>query len=250
VLEAKGNRELTSGDVAVQVYADQLKSLASLTADASLLVVDDVDKLPALLKAAGATFDLADNNLLAAKQKMILVGENQLGENDPAIETLQALARGGASVLVLKQTVAPRLWKYDCTMRDVTGYTFAADHPLLRHLPIEAWSTLLNDPPRQAALSLPADEPALAIVHSPIEAKRINVAPLDSLLVSRTIGDGRLVFCQLPLNDAATDARQQQLLVNLIEYARTRPQPTPPLADVVVTKTQKQSGAVSEVYGR
>ncbi|CAN5476293.1 hypothetical protein BH10PLA1_BH10PLA1_06560 [soil metagenome] len=250
VLEAKGNRELTRGDIAVQVYADQLKSLASLSAGSSLLVVDDVDKLPALLKAAGATFDRADNNLLTAKQKIILFGENQLGDKDPAIEMLQALARGGASVLVLKQTAAARVWKYEYSMRDVTGYTFAADHPLLRHLPTEAWSTMLNDPPRQPALSLPVGEPALAVIHSPVEAKTVSIAPSDALLVTRTIGDGRLVFCQLPLNDAATDARQQQLLVNLIEYARTRPQPTPSQAEAVSRTKQKLPSAVSEVYGR
>jgi len=250
VVEANGIRELTSGESAVHAYADQLKDLATLTAADRLLVIDDESKLPALLNTAGAAFDRADDAPITATAKTIIVGENKLGENDPAIETLQAFARGGANVLVLKQTRAPRLWHYECADRDVTGYALDADHPLLRHLPAEAWSSLLSDSPRQVALSLKADEPALAVVHSPFESQGVNVAPLDALLLTRSIGTGRLVFCQLPLSDAATDARQQQLLVNLIEYARTPPQPTPPREEFVVPKKQKLQDTVSDIYGR
>ena len=227
---AGDGRLLTEGRHTVHLFPDELASLKALTTDTPLLVIDDARGLPATLTAAGVGFERADALAAAAAggRPVVVVGQDRLADHDPAAGVLPAIARDGASVLVLRQHAAARVLQYDVVARDASGYTIAIDHPLLRHLPAEAWAGLLAAHARQPALALPADEAALELVHSPLEVPGVPSVPLDVLLMTQTVGRGRIVFCQLPLDEAATDARQQRLLLNLIEYARTRPQPTPP----------------------
>ena len=248
---ANADREISSGNVPVRLFPDRLADLAAVTVDIPLLVIDTEQGLPAALKAAGVKFDRADDltGLATANQKLIVVGENRLAADDPAAAAIQALARGGASVLVLRQTAGPRVLQYDVAERDVAGYVINTDHALLRHLPADAWKTLLADPSRQPTLAVSKDRAALELVHSPIEAATVTAAPLDVLLLSESVGDGREVFCQLPLDHVATDARQQQLLINLVEYAKTRPQPTPPRAERLAAVKKPGETVKSQILG-
>jgi hypothetical protein len=251
IVQANADRELATGTTTVHVFPDQLNELAALTADTPLLVIDAAGALPAVLKAAGAKFDHNEDlsGLAATTQKIIVIGENRLSAEDPAAAALQALARGGASVLVLRQSAAVRVLQFERADRDVSGYTVADEHPLLRHLPVEAWKSFLAEPVRQPALAMPKDLAAVELVHGPVEAETVTSAPLDVLLMTQTLGAGRVVFCQLPLDQPAADARQQQLILNLIEYAQTRPQPTPSRAERSIVQKKSARDKKSNIYG-
>jgi hypothetical protein len=244
-----GDKELAKGETPVRLYPEQLADLAAMTAETPLLVIDTETALPATLKAAGVKFDRHDDlsGLAAANQKVIVVGAAKLAADDPAAAAVQALARGGASVLVLRQTSGPKLMEYELAERDVTGYAVEADHPLLRHLGVDAWKSLLTG--RQPAIQLPADHAALELIHSPVEAEAVTSAPLDVLVMTQTLGSGRIVYCQLPLDRPASDARQQQLLINLIEYAKTRVQPTPSRAERIADKKKPATEKTQKIIG-
>lgn len=220
-------RELSTVRRSVFVYPDDLSTLKDLVADRPLLVVDDADRLPALLRRADARFGHAADmsSLLNATEPILIIGEGKYDPDHAA--TLVALAERGATVIVLRQREGVRVLQYERVMRDAEGYAIETSHPLLRHLAPEGWRSMLQDHPRHPALAIPDDEAALQIIHSPIESGTARPGALDALLLTRSTGTGRLVLCQLPLDQPLTDARQRQLLINLLEYARTRPQPTP-----------------------
>ncbi|MCX5660572.1 MAG: hypothetical protein NTW19_12735 [Planctomycetota bacterium] len=75
-------------------------------------------------------------------------------------------------------------------------------------------------------MQLPIDEPALELIHWPREAPGKEPVPIDALLVTKSVGRGRMVICQLPLGPWESDPRSQLLLANSVSYLLTRPEPT------------------------
>ena len=98
------------------------------------------------------------------------------------------------------------------------------EHPLAAHFELIAPAAEL----KVKALRLPVDEPALEIAFWPREVRSEEPAPIDALLVSKTIGRGRVVLCQIPLGPWESDPRSQLFLADALDYLLSRPEPTPP----------------------
>ena len=118
-------------------------------------------------------------------------------------------------------------------------------HPLLSGLPREA----LDSSNRRAdadtrAIRLPKDEAVLEIGYWPRESAGREPPPIDALILTRTIGAGRLVLCQAPLDRWHDDPRSRIFLRNALDYFLTRPEPTPrpserPTGDAFAPRTSR-----------
>jgi hypothetical protein len=74
---------------------------------------------------------------------------------------------------------------------------------------------------------------------------------IDSILLSKSVGRGRMVLCQLPLGKWQSDPRSQMFLRNAMDYLLTRPEPTlrpselrrqPPAKEQIVTTPEILTG--------
>ena len=53
-------------------------------------------------------------------------------------------------------------------------------------------------------------------------------APIDALVLTKTLGKGRIVLCQVPLGPWESDPRSQLFLVDALDYLASPVVPTPP----------------------
>lgn len=221
---------LAQGKRTIHLFPHRLASLKQYTRGFGLAVWDDPEGLPAALAAAEVPHKRIDghSDLLMRKPELVLVGPHQLTAAGHA--ALCNLARAGSSVLIFDQPQLDRLGELELLSRPVpTALRWREDHPLLRGLSTADLSSILEDRDTVSALQLPADAPVLALAHWPTEATGWVVAPRSALLAVQTLGEGRIIYCQLPLGDWLHDPRSQRLLVNALDYMRTQPGPTPSL---------------------
>lgn len=173
--------------------------------------------------------------------------EGHLSADSTAQHRLRRLARSGANVLILDQPGLDNIVGLPRVQRaPPEAFTWRQRHPLLRQLDEKARSAWLHrpaQPPAQApplvgAIKLDPDEPGLVVAGWPEElAGAAKQAPRYGAVVTRTLGEGRLVFWQSRLDDWGADPRNQQLLLNAVDYLLTEPAPTPPPAQRQPEKT-------------
>ncbi|HEX4056415.1 MAG TPA: hypothetical protein VHX86_19310 [Tepidisphaeraceae bacterium] len=231
VRQHEGGKELGGGDLSVQLFPrDMLSGLVRRLNGKRLAVWDSSGLLSHVLKSAKVAFvDTKDGSgLVLTRYDIVLVGGDVLGTSLFAQQPLLDQARAGASVMVFaQQKSSVDLFGYALDDRKMPSrLNWRMDHPLFagfERADLESW---LHDSPDALALRLPADEPALEIAWWPREVPGTEPVPLDALVISKSIGAGRIVLCQLPLGDWSTDPRSQLLLSNAIDYLLTRPEPT------------------------
>jgi hypothetical protein len=90
---------------------------------------------------------------------------------------------------------------------------------------LKSW--ILGDAPELLPIELPADEAALELAYWPPEIAATVPVPIDAMIAVKSVGSGRIVFCQLPMGDWTSDPRSQLFLYNALNYLSTRPEPTP-----------------------
>ncbi len=226
---------IARGIAPIEVYPDDLLAgLAQRMARKQLLVWDLPDhashgaRLPALLKRSGVRHTVVANDaqLQFVHPDIVLVGADRLGKEVQDQAALLNLAKGGASVLILRQTQPASLAGYPLSRRTAPAkWAWQADHPLARHLRLSTGSDMGNE---AWAVQLPADEPALEIAWWPRELSGKKPAPLDALVLTKTLGKGRIVLCQVPLGAWESDPRSQLFLVDALDYLASPVVPTPP----------------------
>lgn len=231
--ERATGKELETGDVPLHVFPDDvMEGVAGRMKDKRLVVIGGDDAgLSARLRAAevphttlAAAADLALN-----RPDIVLVGRDVLGESPFEQSPLLAQASAGASVMLFRQSRPPKVAGYRLARREVPrSLEWRPEHPLFAGAGGEQLDDLLRDGAEVLAVRLPADEAALELAWWPREVKGEEPAPMDALVVTKSIGAGRLVICQLPLGDWEDDPRAQLLLAGALDYLLTRPQPTPP----------------------
>jgi len=222
--------EIERGEIAIHVFPDDLMSGASQRIGHKRLIVWDLPSgLPEVLNRARVPFTriASADRLQAVDADMLLVGPQAVG-NSPFVQTpLIRLAEAGTSVMVFRQDGPSTLLGYDLATRDVPrGLEWRADHPLLNNFQPDDLQSWLKGRSSLAVVRLPADEPALEIGHYPREVAGAPPAPIDAVLLSKSVGAGRLVLCQLPLGDWQADPRSQIVLRNAIDYLLSPPQQT------------------------
>ncbi len=226
---------IARGSVPVEVYPDDLLAgLAQRMAGKQLLVWDLPEKaaqaapLSALLKRSGVkhTVITGDAQLQFVHPDIVLVGADRLGTGVQDQAVLLNLARSGASVLILRQTQPASLAGYPLSRRTAAAkWAWQADHPLARHLSLSTGPDMGSE---AWAVQLPADEPALEIAWWPRELSGNKPAPIDALVLTKTLGKGRIVLCQVPLGAWESDPRSQLFLVDALDYLASPVVPTPP----------------------
>ena len=231
LVAANDGHELETGDVPINVFPDDLSAHLPNALDGKTLAVwDEPQGLPALLDRAKVHYTRvkAAGDLQMSDADVVLVGANMVGDSPFAQSPLAGLAESGASVMVFMQSEPPLLIGYPLQLRDVPQkLQWREDHPLLRNFEpddLQSWTSGVR---QFRCVQLPADEPALEIGYYPREVPGDAPAPIDAVLLTKTIGKGRIVLCQLPLGDWVTDPRSQILLRNALDYLVSRPQPTP-----------------------
>jgi hypothetical protein len=231
LLDRNSGRELEAGSVALNVFPDDLTTdLARRLGDKRLVVWDKPSGLPELLDHARVPFTRIDSSdrLQVMRPDVLLVGPSIIGDSPFDQAPLAGLAENGTSVMIFRQSRPASLAGYPLGRRDaIAALSWLSDHPLLNGFEpkdLESWT---REERTLGIIQLPADEPALAIGFYPPEVAGSRPAPLDALLLTKSVGTGRLVLCQIPMGEWETDPRSQMLLRNSIDYLLTRPQPTP-----------------------
>jgi hypothetical protein len=229
---AEGREELHAGEAEIHVYPrDLLASVAGRLEGLRIAVLDEGQGLPAVLAAANVPHQRVAHasELQFARVDLLLVGPDRIDATPFAQSALVAQASAGAGVIVFIQNRVPRLTDYGVARRPVpASLEWRREHPLLEGFRLEDLQSWLAAGPDLRPIQLPPDEAALEIAYWPPEAPGDEPGPVDALLVSRSIGQGRLVLCQIPLGDWKKDPRSQKFLANALAYSATRPEPTPP----------------------
>jgi len=225
---------LETGEVPLHLFpADLTSDWPKRVGDRKLAVWDAPDGLPRTLAAAKVPFTRVDGLAgVMDRPNLILVGPDRIDDSAFVQGPLVNLARAGSSVAVFEQKRPSVLAGYTVTRREAAlapGVRFRTGHPLFAGLDeadLARWIT--GDAGTLWPVQLPADEPALELAYWPREVAGEQPAPIDALLVTKSLGRGRIVLCQLPLGPWDEDPRSQLFLGNLMSYLATRPEPTPP----------------------
>lgn len=231
LVAANDRHELEAGDVPINLFPDDLSArLPDILDGKTLAVWDKPQGLPALLDRAKVRYTLAKSpsDLQVSNQDIVLVGMSVIGESPFDQTPLAGLAESGASVMIFLQPGPATLMGYPLQPRDVPlKLQWREDHPLLQNFEPDDLQSWMAGVRQFRCVQLPADEPALEIGYYPRETPGIMPAPIDAVLLTKSVGKGRIVLCQLPLGEWVTDPRSQILLRNAMNYLLTRPQPTP-----------------------
>jgi hypothetical protein len=256
VTEIESKKQLQSADVAIQgIPRGGLKDSAGLYKDKKVVVVDRAEGLSKMLKGEGekaliehqrvgsiSDIDWTTPDVIIVGPEMLpmdggagRVGSTTVGGQQELLER----ARGGASVIILAQKAPGVVAGYGLGLHAVRmPLEMVEAHPLVQGFTrdeLQGWAAEAADDGAIAAIQLPANEAAQEVLYWPAEAGVHPPAPLDALIVTRTMGAGmkagRIVYVQLPMRDWDEDPRVMMLLANLLDYCATRPQPTPAPAD-------------------
>ena len=221
-----------SGDLPIFAFPTDIADRAATRVRGKQVVVwDRPQGLPGMLERlhVSHTVVTSGEQLALMRPDILLVGADAIGKSPFEQSPLLSLAQSGVSVMIFRQTVPLRLMGYDLVSRNRPAkMQWRGEHPLLLDLEPQDLQSWTDDAASVMALQLPADEPALEIGYYPREVPGARPAPIDAILLSKTVGKGRFVLCQIPLGDWNTDPRSRILLSNALDYLSTRPQPTPP----------------------
>jgi hypothetical protein len=188
--------------------------------------------LARVLDAAGVrcTAIQRPSDLPLTTADIILVGPDRIEAGAFVQSPLLNQAEAGANVLMFAQSHPRILAGYNLLRRAAPKrLDWRETHPLLEGFqPEDLQSWLTGQSNDVWAVQLPADEPALEIGYWPRETPGREPVPIDALLLTKAVGKGRIVLCQIPLGPWGSDPRSQLLLRNALGYLATRPEPTPP----------------------
>ncbi len=232
LLDRATGKELEAGEVPIHVFPDNLLAgVAGRFKGKRLVVISGEDaRLSTSLATAEVAHDAVNTpaDLALDRPDVVLVARDALGPSPFEQSALLAQAKAGAGVIVFRQSRPRAVVGYRLARRAAPkSLKWREQHPLFADVPGQRLDALLRDGAEAIAIQLPADEPALELAWWPRESAGTEPAPIDALVVSKSVGAGRLVLCQLSLGDWDDDPRAQLLLANALDYLLTRPEPTP-----------------------
>jgi hypothetical protein len=232
---------LTSGKSVINLFPNDIfKELPSRLMKEKIAVLDKTGNLAAFLRKANISFKMISrlSELELSRSDLVLVAEYEIEKTSFSSNVLVDLADRGTGVLVFRQTRCEKLMGYPVNRRDIPRrFEWRADHPLLTRLePEDLASWFRGNRDAQWAIGLPTDEAALEIVWWPRVSPGTEPVPIDALLVSRRVGKGQVVLCQIPLGNWQSDPRSQLFLAGAMDYLLLRPEPTPRPSDRVKAK--------------
>lgn len=235
-----GGKELDRGSVPIVIFPRNLmEGLAHRIGSSRVAIWDEKGDLAKALNDAKAPFHrYTDASRLGfAQADAILVGADTLEPSPFDQSPLFSLAQAGASVMIFRQSRCQDLGTYPVVRRTApANFDWMLDHPLLRGMDANLLKSLTARFNQFLPVRLPPDEPALTIGAWPREVATASPVAVDALLASKSIGKGRVVFCQVQLGDWQEDSRSQIFLMNAIDYLLSLPAPTPRPSDRPTTR--------------
>jgi hypothetical protein len=234
VRSGKGDAVLQTGQIPVHLFPTGLiTDHARAAAEKRVVVFDGGSQIAAFLREAKLSPTRVDkpSRLGLLDPDILFVGPNESSRG--VDEAVMTLVRNGCSVFVFAQPAGTRIHGWAFSPRATpSAFVWDAEHPLFRGLSASDLQSLVTaGGDRLVGVQMPVDAPAIALASWPSEIpgnKDLATTPTDCLIVTQTLGRGRLVLCQLPLPDWSSDPRMQILLNNALSYLLTRPEPTPP----------------------
>jgi|GEM_PF-2152374 len=225
-------KSISKGKLDIYLYPDNLLAgLAKRIGNRQLVIVDD--KLPAMLAEHDVPHRRAKHlaTLAAGTDDLVIVGPDRIDDTPFIQQPLIGLAEGGASVCILRQADAATLAGFPVVRRDAAvAPTWRKRHSLVAAFDPSVITSWFDDVKVSGhdfhAVRLSADAPALEVVHWPYEVEHAEPTSVDALLLTQTRGRGRIVVCQLPLDNWSDDPRSQLWLTSTINYLLSQPQPT------------------------
>ncbi len=226
-----GGKELDHGETPIEIFPSSLlDGLNRRIGRSRIAVWDNGEGLSGALDQAKAAYTRVTNlsKLAFLRPQAVLVGSDMLDDSPFTAGPLIELAHAGASVMFFYQGRSDTVDGYDLVRRNApVRLEWLADHALLRGMDATMLKSIAGAAESFLPVRLPADEPALAIAAWPREVPGTAPVSIDALLVSKAVGKGRIVICQLPLTEWTKDPRAQLLLVNAMDYLLSPPEPTP-----------------------
>jgi len=220
---------LAGGDIAVHIWPKSvLGDFTQRYAGRKVVLIDPQNSLQPTLSAAGIKAERVVDaaNIALLKPDVLIIAPQALPASSYAQPDLAALARSGVQVAVFAQTAPRALAGFTAESGDAAGdLTWRIDHPLLHNLDAEALNHWVQQ--NRPYVQLPAGTAALEIGWQKPAVESDLPSPMRALLLTQTLGTGRIVLCQLPANDPSADGRSRQLLDNVLNFLLAPPEPTP-----------------------
>ncbi len=241
VVQRDGGKELEHGEVPIHLFPlDLSRGWSDLFRDKKLAVIDVPEHLPRLLDAAKVPYARFDDASRIDAADVILVGEDQLDDSTFGQAALLTLAQQGRSVMIFRQSKPTLLANYPVQTRPAPAkLAWKLDHPLFEQLAEADLQSWLIPGTSLQAIEIPADEPALELAYWPRETPGKTLSPIEALVVTKSLGVGRIVLFNVPLGDWQSDPRRQVVLGNALSYLLTPSQPTLKPSERDVPTTQK-----------
>ena len=221
---------------AVHVYpVEQKQSIAPLIASARLLVWESrADSLLSdYLRGAGLEFKLVHDGASVGRHTadLLIVGPDAVSSADAAQVHLAAITKSGTNTLVLYQPRAESLAGFQLRPRRITpaslvylqrssaAQTITLYHPMPieDHTPLPVHSLLIRSEASIDTTPMAWITADTQLTGSANTAGLAASGTTDSLLLQSQIGRGRIILCQQPIGDPATDARAGLFLVRAID---------------------------------
>jgi hypothetical protein len=162
--------------------------------------------------------------LQTVQADLLIVADGALGRLTIAESCLVSQAQHGANVAVLKQR-GDMLVGYRLVACLPGPLAYCDRHSLLTNLDCMAGKALCRSDPPAFAVALPDAEKTVKIVSFTREPVGTDPVTSDALLLSETLGRGRIVLCQISVASPERDPLSQIFYNNLLQYLLTRPEP-------------------------
>ena len=236
IIAHNGDKELEKGAIPLYLFPNDLTAALTDRLQGKRLVVwASAGDLTQLLERAKIPFTRVDSEqkLQFLQADIILVGENRIRDGLFDSSLAVNLAKSGASVIIFRQSEVNHLLAYHLEVRNTpVRLDWRMDHPLLSGFTETDLQSLVSPTKSLKIMELPLQTAALVLAAYPPEVPALWPEPTDAVLLTQSIGKGRIVLCQLPLGDWLQDPRSQMFFANAIDYLLTRPQPTPGLVSL------------------
>jgi hypothetical protein len=220
VTNRAGDKILQTGDSPIHLFPDAPLAIpADASAGKTIVVVDNGDEILAACERSAIKPVRIKNAsrlpLMSPDVVIIAPGAFSKEIGDSLVEQIQK----GASAILFAQPAGESVNGYNYAARQPpVKFRWQTTHPLFRDLAAEDLESLSHFNAKElVCLQLPPDAPALVLASWPheIKVKEPNaVDPIAALMMTQTIGRGRLVVCQLSSLDWKSDPRAQILLRN------------------------------------
>ena len=225
-----GASVLASGERLIHVYPSSLLAdYKQRFASRHVVLVDADHALEKLLLTAGVSADrITDCSKLGLMHPdIVIIAPEALTASPYAQPDLASMAAAGGSIVVFHQSLPGTIGGYTVRRKTANGeLNWRFSHPLLNELDaaaLDAWS----ETDESLSIELPSDEAALEIGWWKPAVATDQPAPISAMLLTKTVGQGQIILCQLPTPDWSQDARAQILLNNVLDFLLAPLLPTP-----------------------